>query len=51
MTAGPQIISAVFLATSLNWRRSSAAFLAGALSGVTIVVSAAYFFDEGGEGR
>lgn len=50
MIAGPQIISAVFLATSLDWRRSSAAFLAGALSSITIVVSAAYFLTRAAKG-
>lgn len=29
MIAGPQILSAIFLATSENWRRNSAAYLAG----------------------
>ena len=30
MIAGPQILSAVFLATSVKWRQNSAAFVAGA---------------------
>jgi hypothetical protein len=39
MIAGPQIISAVFLATSADWPRNSAAFLAGAALSVTIFVT------------
>jgi hypothetical protein len=42
MIAGPQIITAVFLATSENWRKNSAAFLAGVLLTVTFFVSLAY---------
>lgn len=34
MVAGPQIITAVFLATSENWRKNSAAFLTGVLLSV-----------------
>ena len=30
MIAGPQIVSAVFLATSVNWARNSLAYIAGA---------------------
>ena len=30
MIAGPQILSAIFLATSEHWRRNSAAYVAGA---------------------
>jgi small neutral amino acid transporter SnatA (MarC family) len=39
MIAGPQILSAIFLATSEDWRRNSAAFVAGAAVSITIVVS------------
>jgi hypothetical protein len=42
MVAGPQIISAVFLATSEGWRRNSAAFLTGVLVTVTFFVTAAF---------
>jgi len=42
MVAGPQIISAIFLATSEKWQRNSAAFLAGVLLTVTLFVSVAY---------
>ncbi|MFC7217934.1 GAP family protein [Streptomyces polyrhachis] len=47
MIAGPQILSAVFLATSENWRRNSAAYLAGAALAVTLVVTIAYFVGSG----
>jgi hypothetical protein len=43
MIAGPQIISAVFLATSEGWRRNSAAFLAGAALAITAFVTVAYY--------
>jgi len=42
MVAGPQIISAIFLATSESWQKNSAAFLAGVLIAVTVVVTVAY---------
>ena len=42
MVAGPQIISAFFLATTLNWARNSAAFLGGAAVSITTVVTIAY---------
>src|SRR5512132_1009507 len=42
MIAGPQIISAVFLATSTNWARTSFAFLAGGALGVTLFVTIMY---------
>ena len=42
MVAGPQIISAVFFATSEDWRRTSAALLAGAVLAVTVFVTIAY---------
>lgn len=29
MIAGPQILSAIFLATTENWQKNSAAFVAG----------------------
>lgn len=47
MVAGPQILSAVFLATSENWRRNSAAFLLGAACSVTTVVTAAFLLGSG----
>jgi len=42
MVAGPQIISAIFLATSEKWEKNSAAFLAGVLLAVTLFVTASY---------
>ena len=42
MVAGPQIISAIFLATSEKWQKNSAAFLAGVLLTVTFFVTVAY---------
>jgi len=47
MIAGPQILSAIFLATSENWRRNSAAYLAGAALSVTATVTIAYFVGSG----
>ncbi len=44
MIAGPQIISAVFFATSESWGRSSAAYVVGALLSITLVVTAAFLF-------
>ena len=53
MVAGPQIISAIFLATSENWKKNSAAFVGGVLLAVTLFVTIAYwivraFFDAAG---
>ena len=42
MIAGPQILSAIFLATSENWAKNSAAFIAGVLVTVTLFVTVAY---------
>ncbi len=47
MIAGPQILSAIFIATSENWRRNSAAFVVGAALSVTLLVSLAYFLGIG----
>ena len=35
MIAGPQILSAIFLATSENWRGNSLAYVAGAACSIT----------------
>lgn len=43
MIAGPQIISAVFLATTENWRKNSVAYVLGAACSISIVVVAAYY--------
>lgn len=47
MIAGPQILSAIFLATTENWRRNSAAFIAGAALSITGIVTTAYFVGSG----
>jgi hypothetical protein len=47
MVAGPQILSAVFLATSEGWRRNSAAYVLGAALSISLIVSAAYLIGDG----
>jgi hypothetical protein len=47
MIAGPQILSAIFLATTDNWRRNSLAYVAGASLSITAIVTVAYFFVDG----
>ena len=47
MIAGPQILSAIFLGTSENWRRNSAAYLAGAVLSITAIVTIAYIVGSG----
>ena len=47
MIAGPQILSAIFLATSEGWRRNSAAFVAGASISVTTIVTLAFLLSTG----
>jgi hypothetical protein len=47
MVAGPQFLSAIFLATSEEWRRNSAAYLVGAGISISLVVTAAYFLATG----
>jgi hypothetical protein len=47
MIAGPQIISAVFLATSNEWGRNSLAYIVGAAASVTLVVTIAYLVVKG----
>jgi Sap, sulfolipid-1-addressing protein len=54
MIAGPQIISAVFFATSESWGRSSAAYVLGAMVSIAIVVTVGYLLaevigDDGGD--
>jgi hypothetical protein len=50
MVAGPQILSAIFLATSENWRRNSAAYVFGASLSITMFVTIAYLVGGGGSG-
>jgi hypothetical protein len=45
--AGPQILSAIFLATSEKWQRNTAAYLAGAALSITLIVSLAYLLSSG----
>ncbi|HVP03004.1 MAG TPA: GAP family protein [Solirubrobacteraceae bacterium] len=47
MIAGPQILSAIFLATSENWRKNSAAFVAGAALSVTTIVTLGFLLATG----
>jgi thiol:disulfide interchange protein len=47
MIAGPQILSAIFLATSENWRRNSVAYVAGAALSITAIVTIAFFVSDG----
>jgi hypothetical protein len=47
MIAGPQILSAIFLATSENWRRNSAAYIFGAALSITVFVTIAFFLLDG----
>ena len=51
MIAGPQVLSAIFLATSERWRANSFAFVAGAAISISAVVTAAYFVSGGGSDR
>jgi hypothetical protein len=43
MVAGPQIVSAVFIATSKNWRRNSLMFLLGVMLASVMGTGVAYF--------
>jgi threonine/homoserine/homoserine lactone efflux protein len=47
MIAGPQILSAIFLATSENWRHNSAAYVTGAAISITTIVTLAFFLSSG----
>ena len=49
MIAGPQILSAIFLATSEDWRRNSIAYITGAALSITAIISASYFFINGAQ--
>ncbi|NKE35226.1 hypothetical protein GWG54_05240 [Natronococcus sp. JC468] len=42
MIAGPQILSPIFLATSEQWRKNSAAYVLGASLSISLVVVVAY---------
>lgn len=47
MVAGPQMISAFFFATSSDWKRISAAYVAGAAVSIAMVVGASYLLRQG----
>ncbi len=47
MIAGPQIVSAFFMATSSDWAKTSLAYLIGAAIAVTTVVTLAYLAARG----
>jgi hypothetical protein len=47
MIAGPQILSAIFLATSEDWKRNSAAYVLGASLSITAIVTIAFFVSIG----
>ena len=49
MIAGPQMLSAIFLATSEGWRKNSFAYAFGASLSISIVVTAAYLIGGGGD--
>jgi hypothetical protein len=48
MIAGPQILSAIFLATSEDWKRTSIAYITGAALSITLFVTLAYLLGGGG---
>jgi peptidoglycan/LPS O-acetylase OafA/YrhL len=50
MIAGPQILSAIFLATSEKWKQNSIAYVVGASLSITIIASAAFFIGGGKPG-
>ncbi len=47
MIAGPQILSAIFLATTKSWLRDSAAYVAGAALSITLIATIAFFVGSG----
>lgn len=47
MIAGPQIISAFFLATSDNWAKNSLAYIAGGAVSITTFVTSAFYVGKG----
>lgn len=51
MIAGPQIITAVFFATSERWRSASALYVLGAALSITAVVGIAYLLSKGVKGN
>jgi len=51
MVAGPQFLSAIFLASREAWRRNSAAFVGGAALSISLVVALAYALGIGAIGQ
>ncbi len=51
MIAGPQIISAIFLATSEDWRQNSAGFVFGAALSISLIVTVAFFLGSNATGQ
>lgn len=51
MVAGPQIFSAIFLATSEDYRRNSAAFVSGVFLSISLIVTIAYYLGIGAIGQ
>lgn len=47
MIAGPQILSAIFLATSPAWVKNTLSYLAGAAISITTVITVAYLLGKG----
>lgn len=47
MIAGPQILSAIFLATTESWKQNSAAFLAGAGIAITTFTTVGFLLSTG----
>ncbi|HEU4979702.1 MAG TPA: GAP family protein [Solirubrobacterales bacterium] len=47
MVAGPQILSAIFLATSENWGRNAAAYVLGSAISISLIVAAAFLLGGG----
>jgi len=47
MVAGPQFLSAIFLATTERWRANSLAYVAGAAVSISLVVTIAYLLGGG----
>ena len=47
MVAGPQLLSAIFLATTEQWRANSLAYVAGAALSISLVVTIAYLLGGG----
>lgn len=47
MIAGPQFLSAIFLATSESWKKNSLAYVSGAALSITAVATIAFFVGDG----